>query len=252
MPSRHGVSYKTHLPNLFLERKGALLDAIIFDFDGVVVDSEPIHFECFRKVLQSVGVELTREAYYEKYVGFDDHDCFVAAMRDNGAPADEPQIAALIATKTTIVREVFGTSVRALPGAAELIRSVVEADVPLGICSGGIREEIELAARAVGVLESFMTIVASQDVARGKPDPQGYLLALSRLSRLAGRSMLAERCVVIEDAPAGIRAARDAGMKVLAVTNSFGAEALGAADRVATSLEDVTFASLEELLEDRL
>jgi len=224
------------------------LDALIFDFDGVVVDSEPIHLVCFDKVLQSVGIRLTEADYYGKYLGYDDHDCFAAAMRDNGADFTEEQIALMIAEKTELVKRAYGESIKPMPGAVELIRSAAGAGLPLAICSGGLREEIRLAAETVGVLDCFEVIVPAEDVPRGKPDPAGYRLARRRLEETNGRLIAAERCVVVEDSPAGIAAAHAAGMKVLAVTNSYPPDALDGAERIVDSLEEVPVASLDELI----
>ncbi len=225
------------------------MDALIFDFDGVVVDSEPLHLKCFQKLLAGRGVELTREAYYSKYLGFDDHDVFTAVMRDSGAACNEQEIAQLIAAKTELIKKVFAESVDPLPGAVELIAGAATNGTPVAVCSGALRDEITLAAKAIGVQEHFIAIVSAEDVRRGKPDPEGFRLALERLRAACRRELAVRQCVVVEDSPAGIEAAKSAGMKVLAVTNSYPAEALQAADRVVDSLADVSVASLEELLE---
>jgi len=224
------------------------VDALIFDFDGVIVDSEPIHFEGFRQGLQTVGVALTREAYYTKYLGYDDHDCFSAAASDQGIRLDEPRLARLIEAKTRIVQRMLGESARALPGAVELIRAAHRAGVPLAICSGALRAEIELASRAVGVLDCFDTVVPAEDVAKGKPDPEGYLLARRRLAEATGRAIAPERCVVVEDSPWGIQAAHAAGMKCLAVASSYPADALNQAECVVASLSDTDLTRIEQLL----
>jgi len=224
------------------------LDALIFDFDGVVVDSEPIHLACFQRVLASAGVQLTHEDYYGKYLGYDDHDCFAAALHDNGLESAERRIAELVSAKTAMVKRAFGDSVGPLAGAVELIRSASGQSVPLAVCSGALREEILLAAKAVGVLKYFDVIVSAKDVPRGKPDPCGYILALQRLAELTGRKLSARRSVVIEDSPAGIEAAKAAGMKVLAVTNSYRPGDLAHADKTVDSLAEVTVAALDELL----
>ncbi|HAU38936.1 MAG TPA: HAD family hydrolase [Phycisphaerales bacterium] len=224
------------------------MDALIFDFDGVIVDSEPIHFEGFRQVLRTIGVELSREAYYTKYLGYDDHDCFLAAASEQGIGLDEPQLAELIEAKTRIVQRMLGESARALSGAVELIRAARGAGVPLAICSGALRDEIELASRAVGVRECFDVIVPAEDVAKGKPDPEGYLLARQRLTETTGRELSAERCVVVEDSPWGIQAAHAAGMKCLAVASSYPADALNQAECVVASLSDTNLARIEKLL----
>ena len=224
------------------------MDALIFDFDGVVVDSEPIHLACFQKVLARAEITFTREDYYGKYLGCDDRDCFTAAARDKGRELSERRIAGMIAEKTRLVKHAFGESIQPQAGAVELIRAAADAGVPTAVCSGALKEEIELAAGTIGVLENFVTIVSAEDVSRGKPDPEGYRMALERLGEALGRHVAAGRTVVAEDAPAGIEAAHQAGMKVLAVTSSYAAESLTAADRTVNSLADVTIQSLDELL----
>ena len=224
------------------------MDALIFDFDGVVVDSEPIHLMGFRRALAAEGVTISEDDYYGKYLGFDDHDCFQAVGRDTGKAFSEARIAEMTVAKSDIVRETFAHSIEALPGAVALILAAAAAGIPLAICSGALRDEIELAARTVGVLESFAVVVAAKDVQNGKPDPEGYALAAQRLEEASGRTISFEKCVVVEDSPAGIAAAKSAGMKVLAVTNSYPADALGQADRIVDSLAEATPAALDELL----
>ena len=223
------------------------MDAVIFDFDGVIVDSEPLHFDGFARVLRQHGIELGWDCYRERYLGYDDHDCFAAVCADYGVAVDERRIAAMIAAKTAAVREVLASSVQALPGAVELIASLRDAGVPLAICSGALRPEIEIAARRAGVLERFLTVVAAEDVAHGKPDPAGYTLALERLRVASARPLAAARSLAIEDSPAGIAAAAGAGLRVLAVTTSYPAAALTAADAIVASLAEVTPAHLAAL-----
>ncbi len=223
------------------------MDAIIFDFDGVVADSEPIHLLCFQQVMKTVGVELTREAYYREYLGYDDHDCIVAAARDGGVQLDENCISGLIDAKTGLVQRMFRDSIEALPGAVELISTAAEAGIPLAVCSGALREEIELAIESIGAAGAFRLIVDAGDVSCGKPDPEGYNLALERLRECTGREIHEQRSVAVEDSPAGIDAARAAGLKVLAVTNSYPAEALSSAHKIVASLAEVTLESLDEL-----
>jgi len=225
------------------------LDALIFDFDGVIVDSEPVHLAAFQRVLATVGVTLSPEDYYDRYIGFDDHDCFEAVGKEMKADFTERQIAELTASKTVLLKQAFSESISSLPGAADLIRAAAAADIPLGICSGALREEITLAAGAAGVLQFFQTIVSAEDVprGRGKPDPAGYRLAFERLSAASGRTIDPVRCVVLEDSPAGIDAAKALDMKVLAVTNSCPRGALHAADQIVDSLSDVDVESLGAL-----
>jgi len=224
------------------------MDALILDFDGVVIDSEPIHLACFQKVLAEAGIALSSEDYYTKYLGYDDRDCFLAAARDNGVRLDRRRVDRMIAAKTALVQRHFSQSVQSLEGAVELIRAVAAAGVPVAVCSGALRKEIELASAAVGVLDCFAVIVSAEDVAAGKPDPQGYRLAVEKLRSRCGRQIRPERCVAVEDAPAGIAAAQAAGMKVLAVTNSYHADHLRAAQAVVETLKTVSVETLEGLL----
>ena len=221
-----------------------MFDAIIFDFDGVVVDSEPVHLECFGAVLAPQGIELSTEDYYTKYLGFDDHDCFAAVLRDNGRPIDEGRVAAMIEEKTALVQKAFAESIRPLPGAVELMRSARGAGAAVAICSGALREEIEIAGRTVGALELADVLVAARDVSRGKPDPQGYLLAMKLLGEKRGRPVDPAATWVVEDTVAGVEAARKAGCHVLAVTNSYSREALADADLIVDSLADVALDDL--------
>lgn len=227
------------------------MDCLIFDFDGVIVDSEPVHLVGFQQVLAGAGISLTSQEYYQRYLGYDDHDCFAAVLRDRGRPVSEPQIRQMTADKTVLVQRAFSQSIQPMPGARELIRAAAQRKIPMAVCSGALRAEIRMAAQAVGVLDSFDVIVSAEDVRAGKPDPQGYLLAFERLQQLAGRRLSAGRSVVIEDSPAGIEAARLAGMAVLAVAGSYPPSQLRRADRVVASLAEADPDLLESLVAGR-
>lgn len=224
------------------------MDALIFDFDGVVVDSEPLHLKYFAQVLAGEDIALTTEQYYSRYLGFDDHDCFAAVFADNGREVSEDQIAELTAAKSILVKKAYGESIKPLDGSVELIKSAFAAGVPLAICSGGLADEIKLASSRIGVLDCFKTIVPAGEVTRGKPDPQGYELALSRLIEITGKPLSNANCVVLEDSPAGITAGAAAGMKVLAVTSSYPADMLSQADRIVNSMTEVSIELLQGLL----
>lgn len=224
------------------------MDGLVLDFDGVLVDSEPIHLRGFQRVLEPLGVNLKPEDYYGRYLGFDDYECLTTALRDNGVSFSDPQIHDLIAAKTAMVKQALAESARPLPGVVELIRAARDAAVPVAVCSSALREEIELVAHALGVLDLLAVIVAAEDVPKGKPDSACYRLTLKRLSEVTGRQLIPGRCVAVEDSPFGIDAAHGAGMKAIAVTSSYAAADLQAADRVVESLADVTLRSLEELL----
>lgn len=221
-----------------------MLDAMIFDFDGVVVDSEPIHLAGFRAALGKRGIALSTQQYYSRYVGFDDHDCFTHVLDDNGRQIDEREIAAMKAEKTAMVKKALAESISPLPGALELMRAARQAGAGLAICSGALREEIEIAGKAVGALELVDVLVSAEDVSRGKPDPEGYKLTLRLLGEARPAAPRPSATYVVEDAPAGVEAARAAGCKVIAVTNSYNRQALAAADVLVDCLTEVRLAEL--------
>lgn len=222
-----------------------MLDALIFDFDGVVVDSEPVHLRCFRAVLAARGVPLTTEDYYSKYLGYDDHDCFVHVLEDNRRPADAALVKTMMAEKTALVQQAFAKEISAMPGAVELMAAARQTGVPVGICSGALRDEIQLAGTTVGAMPHVQVLVAAQDVRCGKPHPEGYLLAQKLLAEKVRRPVRPGFCWVLEDSPAGIQAGKAAGCHVLGITNSYPQAALAQADRVVSTLAAVRLEQLQ-------
>jgi HAD superfamily hydrolase (TIGR01509 family) len=215
------------------------LRAVIFDFDGVIVDSEPLHFRLFQRLLDEEGVPLTRPDYDAIYLGMDDRECFTEALSRHGKTAALPKVPDMIERKSRLLMEEIAEKPPVLPGAAELIRSLA-ARVPLGICSGALRREIEAMLDHAGIRSRFAGIVSAEDVSHGKPNPEGFIKALALLNRLAHPfpPIAPGACLVIEDSLAGIEGAKAAGMKCLAVGNSYPATALkrAGADRIVTAL----------------
>lgn len=217
-------------------------EAVLFDFDGVLVDTEPMHYEAFRKVLEPLGIGFAWREYVETYMGFDDRDAFREAFRAKGTGLDDARLAELVAAKSRAFHEVLRNGVTAYPGAVAMIESLHAAGWPLALCSGALRSDIDPILALLGVARCFPVIVAADDVRKSKPDPQSYALAFRRLSEAYPRSLtVPEKSVAVEDTPAGIRSAKGAGLRVLAVTNSYGAGALSEADWIADSLENIRF-----------
>lgn len=217
------------------------LKAIIFDFNGVIVDDEPLHLELFRRVLEEEGLSLSNEEYHEKYLGYDDRGAFTAALIDQGRAthaADQAYIASLIERKARYYLDAINKRMLLFPGVVELVRRMAE-KFPLAIASGALRHEIELVLKRGELRDCFRVIVASEDVSACKPDPEGCVKALALLNEATQRSIEPAECLVIEDSVAGIEAARRAGMRCLAVTNSYTAAELSAADAVVTSLAEI-------------
>jgi len=225
-----------------------MLRAVIFDFNGVIVDDEPIHFRLFQKVLGEEGIDLTKDDYYARYLGFDDRGAFIAGYREHGRPLSEQKLAELIERKAVYYREAIRSHVSIFPGVKNLVADLAQR-LSLAVASGALREEIETILSTLGLRDYFHAIMSAEDVSEGKPEPEIFLKALARLNaRLDDDPPIAAAdCIVIEDSKEGIRAARRAGMQCLAVMNSHPAELLSEATAVVKSLEDVALPFLEKL-----
>ena len=225
-----------------------MLRALIFDFNGIIVDDEPIHFELFKQVLAEEGIKLTEADYYARYLGFDDRGAFTAAYREHGRSLDEKLLARLIDRKAIYYQSEIRSKVRIFPGVEKLVTTLVPV-LPLAVASGALRQEIETILSAAGLLKHFAVIISAEDVDHGKPEPEIFLKALARLNAQVedGHPIDAADCLVIEDSKEGIRGARRAGMKCLAVSNSHPIELLQEANAVVRSLEEVDLSLLEKL-----
>jgi beta-phosphoglucomutase len=224
-----------------------MLQTIIFDFNGIIANDEPLHLEMFQKVLAEQGIPLFREEYYQKFLGMDDRDCFKAVLGARKRPADDGLINEMIARKADYYSRAIAERLVIFPGATALIDAAA-ARYPLAIASGALRHEIVQILDAIGRQNAFTAIVSAEDVRRGKPHPECFQTALSQLNQALGEPEIPpSSALVIEDSTWGIDGAHAAGMKCLAVTNSYSAQALAAADRVVVSLADVSVDDLEAL-----
>lgn len=225
-----------------------MLRAVIFDFNGIIVNDEPIHFRLFQKVLGEEGIALTEEDYYARYLGFDDRGAFIAGYREHHREPSDSELAELIDRKAVYYQEAIRNHVDIFPGVKSLVASLAKT-LPLAVASGALRHEIETILSTITLHSHFRAIVSAEDVSAGKPEPEIFLKALTALnSRLDGKEKIAAAdCLVIEDSKEGVRGARRAGMKCLAVTNSHSAELLGEATAVVNSLEHVTLDFLQKL-----
>lgn len=225
-----------------------MLRAVIFDFNGIIVDDEPIHFKLFQKVLGEEGISLTEEAYYARYLGFDDRGAFFAGYRENNRQLSQEKLVELIDRKAVYYQEAIRHHVAIFPGVKSLITGLI-GNVPLAVASGALRQEIETILATAGLLNQFQAIVSAEDVNQGKPEPEIFLKALAKLNAIAdnGSTINRAECVVIEDSKEGIKGARRAGMKCLAVTNSHPADLLSEANAVVKSLEEIDLKFLQTL-----
>jgi HAD superfamily hydrolase (TIGR01509 family) len=247
-----------------------MLCAIIFDFDGVVADTEPVHLAAFQRILGEQGFKLSSEEYYAEYLGYDDRGCFRTFLTAHGHSPSEALLDDLVARKAKAYLEDISRSMLdereidkapgdsdpttrkpiIFPGVREFVREAA-ARYRLAIASGALRHEIEHILECAGLHKEFEHITSAEDVRRGKPDPEPFLHALTGLNRLAGsgrRRLKPANCLVIEDSIPGIRSAHAAGMKVLAVANTHTIQDLHEADALTHSLADVKLPELEARL----
>lgn len=223
------------------------LRALIFDFNGVILDDEPIHLAMFRRVLAEMGLAVTEEEYIEKYLGFDDRGFFEAVLRAHGRPAPPALIEELIRRKSVHYNAHIAEHLPVIDGVPAFVRRVSRS-WPLAICSGALRNEIQFVLERLGLSDCFRLIVSAEDTTVCKPDPQGYLLTLERLGPLLEGGLRAGETLVVEDSLAGLEAARRAGMRTLAVTTSYPRDVLAPqADLVADRLDTVTNEQLEAI-----
>jgi beta-phosphoglucomutase len=226
----------------------ATLTAMIFDFDGVIADTEPLHFASFRQTLAETGISLTESDYYANYLGYDDRGCFIAALTAHQGPSDPAALSQLMQRKAHAYLKSVQNHLVIFPGVCEFVREAAAA-FPLAIASGALRHEIEVILEQAGLRKEFLHITSAEDVARGKPDPQPFLHALAALNQQRpAQAITAESCLVIEDSVPGIRAAKTAGMKVLAVANTHTIQDLHDAHVVTQSLAQVRLSELRTRL----
>jgi beta-phosphoglucomutase len=223
--------------------------AIVFDFDGVIANSEPLHLRAFQETLREiVGVELSADEYYQRYLGYDDEGAVRAVLADRGMTDGEARVAAIVEDKAKRLPELLSSPDVLMPGAAACIARLA-ASRPLAIASGARRDEIELVLVARGLAGPFDVIVAAGDTPRSKPYPDPYARAISLLAE-RGRipsGTAPSQCIAIEDSHWGIASARQAGLRCVGITSSYPRHELVAADRVVASLDELTIEFLEEV-----
>jgi beta-phosphoglucomutase len=222
------------------------LQAIVFDFDGVIADSEPLHLRAFQQALAEDGVELSPADYYARYLGYDDVGLFETLAKDRGLAMSNGRVTALVARKGERMQEMLRSGSVLFPGATEFIREAAAA-VPIAIASGAMRHEIDDVIDAAGVADLFSTIVAAGDTPQSKPSPAPYRLALERLRETSGRDIDPRRSVAIEDSKWGLESAHGAGFRLVGVTNSYPAHELTGAELVVESLKALTVPALDRL-----
>jgi HAD superfamily hydrolase (TIGR01509 family) len=218
------------------------LRAIVFDFDGVIANSEPLHFQAFRDALAGEGLALSEREYYERYLGFDD----VGVFRAVGV--DAKRIDDLVKQKAARIEALERDVSVLFPGAAAAIRRLA-ASVPLAIASGAIGAEIRRVLERENLSRFFAAVVSSEDTPRSKPAPEPYLHAVAQLDAACGGHLSPGECVAIEDSRWGLESARAAGLRTVGITHTYVAGAL-VADLVVDTLDRLEIGSLRSICSD--
>ncbi len=230
-----------------------MIRALIFDFNGVLVDDEALHFELFQRVFEEENIDLSSDDYYQKYVGCDDEGCFRLVFEASGRSLEPVHLMRLIARKSSYYQSrIDEVGFEFFPGAVELVREAARS-LTLAVVSGALRQEIESALAQEALRPLFKTIVAAEDVREGKPDPEGYIRALNELnseSPLPERLFHPHEVLAIEDTMPGLQAASAAGLVTLGVGHTFSVDELVAADARVESLAGMDVASLQRRFED--
>jgi HAD superfamily hydrolase (TIGR01509 family) len=224
-----------------------MLAGVIFDFDGIIVDTEPLHYRAFQEILTPLGLGYSWADYLRCYIGYDDRDAFRNAFLAAGRTIADGGLEALIEAKGAAFQRIIAAGVNSYPGVVELVRSIA-GNLPLGLCSGALPADIEPILENLDIAGLFDSLVTAADVRASKPDPESYALAVAGLvSAHPDKGITPGNCLTIEDTPAGIASAKGAGLKVLAVTNSYPEEELSGADRIVASLAGVNLQTLRNL-----
>jgi beta-phosphoglucomutase len=195
--------------------------ALLFDFDGIIVNSEPLHFLAFHEILAAEHIELSEEEYYRELIGFDDKGAFKHIFEKRQRPLDPRTFLRVMTRKSEVMMDLIqARKYSALPGVEEFVRGLWRT-YPLAVCSGALREEIEAMLEGVSLRDCFRVIVAAEDVTIGKPDPQGYLMTADLLSQKMRKPLTPADCLVVEDAPTVIRSVKAAGFVTLGVATTY-------------------------------
>lgn len=228
-----------------------MLKAVIFDFDGVIADSELLHYKAINQIVARFGVEIPKEKYWEHYLGYTDIDCFRAISEHYQLELGDAVIWNLVDEKFNVFEELACNGTTIIDGVIEFVKMLVDNNIPIAICSGAVAADISLMLQGSELKKVFNIIVSADDIERGKPDPEGFTKALLMLNQSYQDQIAANQCLVIEDSHWGLQAARAAGMKSVAVTNTYPKDKLQEyADYVTDSLDLLTIENIQNICTD--
>lgn len=225
------------------------LRAVIFDLDGVLVDSEPLHMASFQKALGDLGKGLSEDIYKDRYLSLDDRGAFRNFYQDQKLPLDDAMLKSLIGRKSEMFDQlVESEGVLPFPAVPEFVMALTQR-YPLAVATGSLKKEAELLLESSGIRPHFEVIVSADDVAHGKPNPESYLKAVEdlNLNKDRTRPIRPEECVVIEDSKHVIAQIHSIGMKCIAVSTSYPAFELSGADLVVPAIAALRVSQVEDL-----
>ena len=222
-----------------------MLRAIVFDFDGVIANSEPLHYQAFRDVLERSGVTFMEKEYYDRYLGYDDVGVFQAIATDRGLAWTTDRIAGLVSSKAHAIERLEQRASILFPGAEAAIRRAA-ALMPLAIASGALAVEIRRVLDRERLTSFFRAIVSAEDTPVSKPAADPYLRAVALLAGAVGTPIQPAECVAVEDSPWGLESARAAGLHTVAVAHTYGRAELEA-DLVISSLDELDIGVIARL-----
>ncbi len=224
-----------------------MLRALLFDFNGVLIDDEPLHLRLLSRILVEEGLPLPADPL-RRFTGLDDRTCFRWALEAAGRPSDPFLLTRWVARKGAYYQDAIGST--GYPLFAATLRLVDEAGdqgLTLGVVTGALRAEVEGALTEAGRRDRFKVVVSAEDCERGKPDPKPYLTGLERLNAvepLPTRLFHPHEVVAVEDTPAGVASAHAAGLGVVAVSHTLPSAELSAADHVVEDVDELSVATL--------
>ena len=228
-----------------------MLRAIIFDFDGIIVDSEPIIMKLTQEMAAQEGWSITEEEYYRNYLALDDRGIVEHLFISHGRAVDRQRVEEMVNWKSRVYAKIIEDGLPTMPGAIDFVEQAAKA-FPLAIASGSARNEIVHLIGKIGIQDYFRVIATADDCERSKPDPEVYLVALARLKALREfeqSPLLPSECLAIEDAPGGIDAAHAAGIKCMGLAHSRTAENLEHADWAFEGFKKVSLEALAKEFE---
>ncbi len=227
-----------------------MIKALLLDFNGVVINDEPIQHAVYREILQADGIEVTDETYYSR-LGMDDKTFVASVLQEAGKPSGIDRVLELTTAKTQKWREKISSDLPLFPGIENFIRKMSK-EFALGLVSMSKREEIDFVLEKAGLIDCFAVIVSAEEVSKCKPDPECYRKGFEQIDlfRIAQGHlpMTHDECVVIEDSPPGVTAGKRADLQVLGIANTVSANKLrrAGAEWVTKNLDDWMAASFRQ------